>query len=65
MTIEELSIELGVSVHYLQHHFPKVKRSWGRRGYVLIKMGRGASAIYGVIGPDDTMVRFDFKGGPL
>ena len=40
MTVDELAIELGVSTHYIEHHFPRIKQSWEKRGIKLIKNGK-------------------------
>ena len=58
MTGEEFAKKLNISVHYLEHHFPQIKKSWERKGYILVKIGRGKSAQYGMRRKDEVYVDF-------
>lgn len=62
MTVNELAQELNVSVHYIEHHFPRIKESWRKRGIILIKNGRGKSANYGILKQGETAARFEYRG---
>jgi transcriptional antiterminator len=62
MTIEELSNELGVSVHYINHHFKEIRGRLGRRGITLVKDGKGTTANYGIIENGASIARFEYKG---
>lgn len=58
LKIEDFAQELGVSVHYIEHHFPRIKESWRKRGIILIKNGKGKSANYGILKEGEVNVRF-------
>lgn len=62
MNIKQLSEELDISVHYINHHFKEVRGRLARRGVGLVKCGKGLSANYGVIENGATSARFEFKG---
>lgn len=63
MNIEELGKELGgISVYYINHHWKEIRRRWLRKGYKLVKNGKGMSADYGILEPGASAVRFEYKG---
>lgn len=65
MTVDELAIELGVSTHYIEHHFPRIKQSWEKRGIKLIKNGKGKNVNYGVLKQEEINVRYETIGRQL
>lgn len=63
MTIYELGKELdGISAYYINHHWKEICGRWVRRGYKLVKNGKGMSADYGILEPGASAVRFEYKG---
>lgn len=58
MTKEELAKELEISVHYLEHHFPRICESWRKKGIELRKIGKGKKAIYSIRKKGDLLERF-------
>lgn len=62
MTIEELADELGITAKYLYAKWPRVQRTYlEKKNIVLVKVGRGAAAEYGIKGWFDTDVRWEPK----
>lgn len=63
MNIYQLGRELGgISAYYINHHWKEVRGRWVRRGYDLVKIGKGMSAEYGILEPGASAVRFEYKG---
>ena len=58
ITREEMAAELQISVHYLEHHFPRIAASYERRGIKLLKIGKGKSANYGIRKKGQVEARF-------
>lgn len=62
MTIEELAEELHLKPHYLYTHWRRVQKNYlEKKNIVLVKVGRGAAAQYGLKGWYDTDVRWEPK----
>ena len=53
MTKEEFAKELNVSIHYVEHHFPKIQDHLKKAGKLAIKRGRGTAAAYYIIDKGD------------
>lgn len=58
MTREEMAEELKISVHYLEHHFPRIVESYGKKNIKLLKIGKGKNAKYGILKKGDLEARF-------
>lgn len=58
MNIKQLAEKLEVSEHYIQHHFPRIQESYKKRGILLIKIGKGRTAEYGMRKTNDCRVIF-------
>lgn len=58
MTREEMAAELKISVHYLEHHFPRICESNRKKGIELWKIGKGKNAKYGILKKGDLEARF-------
>ena len=62
MTIEELAHEIKVQPSYLYAHFKRIRENYlAKYNIVLVKVGRGATADYGIKGWYDTDVRWEPK----
>jgi hypothetical protein len=59
MNSKELSQELGISEHYLLHHWKEIRGRWLKRGIGLVKSGKGTAARYGVIDKGSSVARFE------
>lgn len=53
-----MAAELKISVHYLEHHFPRICESNRKKGIELWKIGKGKNAKYGILKKGDLEVRF-------
>ena len=58
MTREEMAAELQISVHYLEHHFPRIAKNCEKKGTKLLKIGKGKSAKYGIAKKGDLEFKF-------
>lgn len=58
MTREEMAAELQISVHYLEHHFPRIAESYEKKGIKLRKVGKGKTANYGIAKKNDLEFKF-------
>ena len=58
MKVNELAQKLQVNEHYIQHHFPRIQESYKKRGILLIKVGKGADADYGMRRTGDCRTQF-------
>ena len=53
MTREEFAKTLNISVHYVEHHFPKIQDHLKKAGKLAIKRGRGSNAAYYIMDKGD------------
>ena len=59
MTLEELAEELGVKPNYLRKRFQDVKKNREKIGIIIEKVGRAASAEYGIKSWYDSKIKYD------
>ena len=59
MTLEELAEELGVKPNYLRKRFQDVKKKKKKIGIIIEKVGRAASAEYGIKTWYDSEIRYE------
>lgn len=58
MNVEQLSKELNISIHYIEHHFPRIRDSMRKQGIILVKSGKGKNAQYGIGKVGEVHVKF-------
>lgn len=59
MTSAELAEELRIKETYLRSHWKRIVESNERIGIILVKMGRGANAAYGIKSYGDDNIRWE------
>lgn len=60
MTIKEIAEILGVSEYTVNHHWKDLCGRAARRGWTLVKVGKGTTAAYGIIKEGECEAKWDF-----
>lgn len=62
MTIKEIAEMLGVSEYTVNHHWKDLRGRAARKGWILVKVGKGTTAAYGIIKDGAIKADFEYKG---
>jgi hypothetical protein len=58
MTSAELAKELRIKETYLKAHWCSIVESYAAKGLILVRIGRGISATFGIKSYDDERIRW-------
>ena len=61
MTAAQLADELRIKETYLKSHWKKIVERYGKMGIILVKLGRGEKAEFGVKNYGDNEIRWEVK----